>query len=318
MKNKKTIMFVSALMIVVYHLWISVFPRTSTAFQIEQFARFAFFVGVDLFFFISAYSQANRDTTNYGHFIWSRFKTIYIKYIIFAVFACLLQKWPVARLVKVICGIDLFERGGGSFLWFAPSIMIVYLLLPLYKKVDEKFKVGTPVLAVLLWCAIGFLITKFSSYNKIFIFYNRIPIILLGFYACKYKVFEQLKKHRAANLLLGFILLVGGAFLLHRIGYRPPLNKPFHEFFYVVGIPLILGLAIVLDLIPGGKLVRLVGSCTFELYALQMIVGYSLTDFIYKKTQNILATNILALLLIIVISVLVSKLFAVTLLRKKA
>ena len=55
MKNKKSIMAVSAMLILIYHLWINITNST-----IEVYLRQLCVTGVDLFFFVSAYSIANR------------------------------------------------------------------------------------------------------------------------------------------------------------------------------------------------------------------------------------------------------------------
>ena len=162
MKNKSLTMFVAAILIAVFHLWINVTSMGSVASDIEGFVQFICFIGVDMFFAISAFSIAQSNTENYKEFIKKRFSKIYNKFLLFAIIAFILESWTISRLLKVASGIELFARGGGSFLWFAPAILIVYLLLPLYKKVDEHYPKASPVFAILLWLAIGLLLTKWQ------------------------------------------------------------------------------------------------------------------------------------------------------------
>ena len=54
MKNKKLIMFFAALMILIFHLWIYINPITNNLFKIEVFIRTICYIGVDIFFFVSA------------------------------------------------------------------------------------------------------------------------------------------------------------------------------------------------------------------------------------------------------------------------
>ena len=143
MQNKKTIMTFSALFIVIFHMWINV-----TNSPIEMYLRQICVIGVDLFFFLSAYSIGKRKNIEYKKFIIDRFLKIYLKFIIFACIAAFYLKWDISKFIKVILGIELFNKGGGSFLWFIPGIMLVYLTLPLYKKIDEKYPKTTLISAI--------------------------------------------------------------------------------------------------------------------------------------------------------------------------
>ena len=77
----------------------------------------AAYIGVDIFFFVSAYSLAQRDRIEYWKFVGNRLLSIYIPFVLFAVVANFYEKWKYPRFFKVIAGIEFFKRGGGSFLW---------------------------------------------------------------------------------------------------------------------------------------------------------------------------------------------------------
>lgn len=301
MKNKKTIMLVSALMILVYHLWVSPFSRGTQAYEIEQFIRFICFVGVDMFFFVSAYSIARSNTEDYGRFVWARFKAIYLEFAVFALIALACGQLNAMGLLKALTGWQLFEKGGGSFLWFAPAIMLVYLLLPLYKKLEEQYPPAS-VLMLFVWLAVGLLITKRTGYNSIFIFYNRIPVILLGYIFGKYDIPERFANRRPLYITVAVLSAASGVYLLWNIGYRPVLNKPVYDMFYVLGLPLTIGLVMLLDLIPAGRFIRAVGSVTFEMYAIQMIFGFKAADTIYRLTGSPVFTNLLVVTAVTAVS----------------
>ena len=80
---------------------------------------------MDIFFFVSAYSLAQRDRIEYWKFVGNRLLSIYIPFVLFAVVAGFYEKWKYPRFFKVISGIEFFKRGGGSFLWFFVAIMLI-------------------------------------------------------------------------------------------------------------------------------------------------------------------------------------------------
>lgn len=127
MQNKKTIMVFAALFIFIFHLWIPI-----TNLQIEIFLTRLCVIGVDMFFFVSAYSITNVKKEDYKKFISNRFKSIYVKFILLALIGMLYFKWSGTKFIKIILGLELILKGGGSFLWFLPSIMLVYIFLPLF------------------------------------------------------------------------------------------------------------------------------------------------------------------------------------------
>ena len=166
MKNKKVIMTFSSLMIIIFHLWINLSLKNTKINEIETFIRYISFIGVDIFFFLSAYSLERSKINNYLEFIKSRFKKIYLKFIIFSILAFFLNNWNFLKLLKTITGLDLFLKGGGSFLWFIPAIMIIYLLIPLYKKYDN-FK--TLIITIISYLLLVVLLTLILKTDILFI-----------------------------------------------------------------------------------------------------------------------------------------------------
>ena len=299
MKNKSLSMFVSAILIAVFHLWINI-----TSFEIENFIKFICFVGVDIFFLVSAFSIAKSDTENYKEYIKKRFSKIYLKYIFFAIIASIVFGWGITRLIKVVLGIELFTKGGGSFLWFAPAILIVYLLLPLYKRMDETYPKANPVITLSLWFAIYLVLTKVDSVSQILIFYNRIPVILLGFYLGKYDVLEKVRQSKFRYILLSISAICIGIILVYFLGYHSS-----NDFFYILAIPLALGLVMILDILPETRIIDKLGKCSFEMYGLQMIFGFKIADIIYRSLGSAILSNIITIGLLIATSFLLEKAF---------
>lgn len=298
MQNKKSVMAFSALQILIFHLWIF----SANASEIEIFLKQIAYLGVDIFFFLSAYSLASRSVDNYKEFIYSRFKSVYLKFILFALIAFIHNKWTLTKLIKVILSIELFEKGGGTFLWFLPAIMCFYLLFPLFQKFDNKNRKLTLTVVSISWLIISCIITRYTGYKSMFIFWNRIPIFLIGYYMYSYKDKLNIKN----KMILSIGLIIIGLYIAYKFGYKLKLQYPFVDMFYIMVIPLSIGLTLLVDFIPSNnKLISWVGNSTLELYAIQMIFGYDLCNIILIKTKNIMMTNVITLLSVLVISIII-------------
>lgn len=305
MKNKKLLMTVSAFMILFFHLWIYIFPKNN----VEIFLKQICFIGVDIFFFVSAYSIGKKDKINYKEFIKNRFTKIYIKFIVFAFIAFIYQKWQISRFFKVIVGYEFITRGGGSFLWFIPAIMIMYLLLPLYKKIDDKYKIMTSILTVTVYLLMTVLVSLLSNYRSIIIFTNRIPIILIGYYFSKYNLIEKLKMKRCLYAFITTLLLIFGSVLAYKTLTSKFKLSIFPDIFYLTAIPLIIGLILLLDKVPTNKITDFLGSFTLEVYAIQMIFGFNIANDLYSRLNSIWLTNFMSITIVLVLSYIINRIF---------
>ena len=310
MKNKKLIMFFSALLILIFHFWINIFERTSTFYDIETFIRQICFVGVDIFFFLSSYSISKRNIENYKEYVIVRFKKVYIPFIIFSLIATFYFKWNLKTFILTISGLNLFIKGGGSFLWFVPAIMILYMLLPLFNKINNKYK---GVLVFSLWLLLTITISLNSSYSHILIFTNRIPIILIGSYLSKNNIIDKLSKKKYL-LIMSFLLIIG---ILLLYNFKDINIIYIKDLFYLTAIPFTLGLILLLDLIPQNKTINTLGNVTLEMYGIQMIFGYKIATIIFKLFVNSLISNIITIIIIILLSLIINYFINLVLLKKE-
>ncbi|MGN1336974.1 MAG: acyltransferase family protein [Candidatus Coprovivens sp.] len=303
MQNKKSIMFIASLLILIYHLWINV----STSI-IEMYLRYICIIGVDLFFFISAYNIGNRDI-KYKDFIINRIVNIYVKFIIFVIIMAMLKGWEIKKIITIILGIDLFTNGGGSFLWFIPGVMIIYLLLPLYKIVDNKYSKIVPIIAIVSYLSLAIGISYNFYYDEIFILLNRFPIILIGYYIGKYNIINKLNNNKIIYWLLSFILIIVGVIISYYCFNNKIYIDWYYDVIYLFLIPLVLGLILLFDKIKVNNILNKLGSITLELYALQFIIGFSLANYMFMKIGNSLVTNVLVIIILIFISLLIKYIF---------
>lgn len=291
MSNKKFLQSIAALLILIFHLWM---PITSG--PIEAFIVKTGYIGVDLFFFVSAYSLADKEI-KYSELLKNRFLTIYVKFLLLIVAAAIIKGMPLIKMIKAATMVDFFEKGGGAFLWFVPAIFIFYLIYPLFIQWNNRYKI---VIVLVFWLLISVAIELFTGYNKIFIFTNRIPVIMLGFF---------MKKKNLSHVLQ-IICIPVGIILLYLFGYKSKLNSPITEMFYVVAIILVIGIAGISSYVSSGKLWDILSCGTLEMYGLQMIIGPRLVTFIYRTIGNRLATNLIVIVVIFTLSFCISKIYA--------
>ena len=307
MKNKKNVMLYAALLILIFHLWVNITERTSNLFQYENFIRLICYIGVDIFFFISAYSISKKEIKDYKKFILSRLDKVYLPFIIFAIIQFFYKGWKIKTLLLTITSANLFIKGGGSFLWFAPAIMLMYLVLPLLNK---KKNIYTVIFPFIVWLILALLAT-YTTNNQLLIFINRIPIILLGSIISKYNIFEKLNKKLYIGIAI-ILVILGNVILYNTMTYN---FEYIYDIKYILSIPLVLGSIMLIDLIPSNKVSDILGSITFEVYAVQMIIGFDLVSYLLKITKNIVLINISSIILIFTISYIINYIY--TFIRKK-
>ena len=292
----------SALQILIFHLWVFVMHNN----QIEIFIKQISYIGVDIFFFLSAYSLANRHIKSYKSFILNRFYSVYLKFILFSLVAFVYFNWSFSYLVSILTGVNLFMKGGGAFLWFLPAIMLFYVVFPLFQKCDSKNRLITFISVLFIWLIVSFIISNLKYLSQICIFWNRIPIFLLGYYISKFRYKYMIYLSNSIKLITGFILVVIGVLVTYRFAFGVKLQYPFTDMFYIVVIPLVLGLIILLSLIPVNKILKLIGSVTLEMYAIQMIFGYDIVNKLIKLIDSKLVINLLSIVSIIIISIVIN------------
>ena len=276
-ESKRWIAAFAALQILLYHCWIPVFPAGSFLGEAERFFLGVAYVGVDAFFFISAFSLVSRPVEDYPAFLKDRARKILPLFLI---------AWAL-----------------GQFLWFLPSIMLVYVFLPpLYRTCRER-----PVFSFFLlfagWAALtGVILGIIRPEQDLGIFLFRIPSVILGAYAVRFK--DRIGPRGA--LLTGLLLVAIGSLLTHEFGYLDKLDVPFRGSFYLTGIPLMLGQVLLLGLLGQRKgcpkAVSRFGGMTLELYFTQMLLGSCLVSFYYRLTKSRLVTDLAVLTLLIVAS----------------
>lgn len=279
MKCKKSLMGLAALLILVFHFYI---PFTGTDFEKSLYK--GAYLGVDIFFFVSAYSLSRRGIYSYFGFLKNRLLKIYVPFVLFSVVGFIYGKWEITRFLKVISGVEFFTKGGGAFLWFFIGIMIFYFLAPFMVK--AKFKFGFPAMGVmlLLWLALVVLLEYVFKYRPLFILVNRLPIFVLGLY------YDRIRDvmHTKAGVIISTLGLICGYAAVYKYASFQLLNKPVYNTYYIVALPFVFFLIVIWDYVSDRATIKNVplnflGGFTLELYALQMIFGYKIETSVLGK-----------------------------------
>ena len=292
MKCKKSIMGLAALLILIFHFYI---PFTGS--KVEMIMYRAAYIGVDIFFFVSAYSLAQREKITYQTFIRNRLLMIYLPFVMFALIANFYEKWKFPRFFKVVSGVEFFQKGGGAFLWFLVAIMLIYLIAPFLVKMKHKFAWKAFWGMISGWLLLSVIFQYIFQNSDIFILLNRLPVFFIGMY---YEEIRTLlpKKCKLAVILIG---LAAGGYLISKYGSLRLINKPFYDMYYVIAIPFIVSLIALWDFVSSRIKIRnipmqFIGQFTLELYGLQMIFGYDLEIEILNATRQMLPTFLITAL----------------------
>ncbi len=307
MNNKKSIMALSAMMILIFHLWVYVFPGN----WIEQYVRWSAFIGVDIFFILSAYSLTKHAPGKYVDFILGRFRAVYLKFILFSIVAAVVSGWTITRLLLTASGIQLWQKGGGAFLWFLPAIMLFYLAFPFLRKLYEKNMWLGFILMLAVWLTVGILVSTFTSYRAMFIYWNRIPALALGMLWCMLEDRVPIANDNAwFKVFTGVILLALGTVIMYYAAYRNMLSKPIADMFYVMALPSAIGIIFIVSLLPENRVIRYIGASTLEMYAVQMIFGYKWAQSVLKITDSPILTNIVSIALVTIVAVMTNQVYS--------
>lgn len=307
LKTKKQIMAVAAILIAVYHLWIPVFSIDGLHGRIEHFFVSIGYIGVDLFFFLSAYTLSKYSIVSRWKFIVKRLSKIYPVFLLFCISALLIGKLSFKKFLATAFFWDFIKQGGGSFLWFIPAIILMYITFPYFKSALSNYSPFKRLaISLSVWIALSFAIEYgLRGIADISIFLMRIPVILLGMFLAEYEGLWSIKR----RLVTGVLLFLPGIVLVYQFGYLNKLRAPFDGMFYIIALPCVLGLIFLLDAAlqsSSFKFADMIGNATLELYCIQMLIGSELVSAIFKLTKIKILTNFITFAIVILFSIALS------------
>jgi peptidoglycan/LPS O-acetylase OafA/YrhL len=244
--------------------------RLDVAWHLDTFPFTPFIhgnLGVDLFFFASAYGcSASWEHNNWFQYYVNRIRRIFPQYILFLIIV-LSYFYPGTSLfhnVKVVllsltglAPINLFHT---RIEWFIPSLLLVYFTLPLLKmilNVKERWQITIMVLGLILSQTL-------LKYDLLYwTFQTRIPVIMCG-------VFAYLNRERKGYCIKVFSLMLIIAFCMRE-----------EMIIYSMIVPLLMvSLSFVnLSNVPAKSLFSWFGKHSLEIFFAQTIT----TQFIMHR-----------------------------------
>ena len=207
-ENRFYFMGIAIIAIILHHLCY----RLDVAWHLDTIPFTPFIhgnIGVDLFFFASAYGCcASWERHSWRQYYGNRIRRIYPQYILFLIIVLLLF-YPDASLLhnlKVIAlnltglaPINLFHT---RIEWFIPSLLLVYFTLPLLNWI-LSVKDRCSIVIMLLGLILSWVLLKFDYLY--WTFQARIPVVMCG-------VFAYLNRERKGYCIKVFSLLLLTAF----------------------------------------------------------------------------------------------------------
>ncbi len=183
-ENRGYFMGIAMILVILHHLCL----RLEDAWHLDSFPFSIFYwgqIGVDIFFFVSAYGCcASWEKNSWWRYLLRRIKRIYPQYILFLliVLAWFYADSSVLHRIKMavvsLVGIAPVYRMGVNIEWYIPSLLMMYIFLPLaFMGLSHAHKSGQ-VLILLALVLFSPLLLKYIPIYYAFV--ARWPVILCG------------------------------------------------------------------------------------------------------------------------------------------
>ncbi|WP_162852607.1 acyltransferase family protein [Dinghuibacter silviterrae] len=270
--------------------------------------------GVDIFLFLSGlglYYSLAKDA-RVGRFYWNRFIRILPTYWAVIILATLMEYVVLHRhtpWVELFYELSTtgFWLNATKFDWYVPSLLVLYLVFPLFFRAFRARGAMATGVVVVLGVALSLAITA-TRFNYLLIFTTRIPIFFLGAQA-GYMIRENRSKADSPAALLAGGAPLWGQLALFGLGLAG-LVAAFHFFtpqqrwwngtwwypFIFITPALCNGLAFLFDRFPARAL-RWCGRYSLEIYLV-----HTLVFGLHKETARFFPNDFVAYAVYVVIS----------------
>lgn len=305
-ESRGELMGISAVLIVIFHLFLPVMADIPIVGTIEDFFLMKGFCAVDVFFLLSGTGLVRSIRNNsLKVFYYRRFKRIFLPFFLVALCYMLKGEWTFFTFVKTVTGAGFILGDIHLFLWFVPAITICYLLYPLYFRFYSRSKhpvMFTAITAAAVIAAGVILIHLGIIFHTLLMF--RIPTLLMGTLLAdrqNSKAFKLTKK----VILICLIVMPAGILLIS--GLFPQIIAYKYLVSGFIGVPFAILLSAV-NTKAGKEMIlrkamRAVGRISFETYCIHpfffnaVVVILINTYFpIYFSSSPDLLINIIALI----------------------
>lgn len=307
---RSSIMGVGALLIVIFHLWLSLFAKIEYVSTIERVIKNICYCGVDIFFLVSGlglyYSlKKNKDVKQ---FYKRRFPKFILPWLLTAVLTALTSHWSLSTFIENVTGYSFFTKSIYIFKWYVIAICIVYLLFPVYFNLFEKSKNKTAFtfLFIVIWIAVCIMINaRVDLYGILW----RIVIFVIGVYL-EYSI---LNEEKTINVYLVWLIFILGIVIFYlnftkviKINIVEP-NSLIANSLLALSISYLV--AMFCQKHPKvNKVLSLIGGCSLEMYLFQELIGYQIIGLTSKFLPRIIV-NVLVIIIVTICCYYLNKIF---------
>jgi hypothetical protein len=277
------------------------------------------------FFFISgylAYESFQKREYSLRRFFKSKFKTLYLPFVVAAVFYFALQAIGTPtdplQLVSHVLMLNIFDAintvYNWSSLWFIPYLLLYMLIICLMEKYIPSLKLQVTALSA-LWIITLMLFALNSPLRLGLIFNQFIFIFVSGFYIHKFDLYEKILNYKTALLLLPLIIFF--CFDLSSLfNYATPLDT-LVALLYLNARSILLTFGLVLLTLytirklglPKNGFSKQIATRSAFIYLSEPFISFLILNYVFGQTDNVLFASGALFYLYIVVRVIVLFIF---------
>ena len=293
LKYRNIFMALAILWIIFYHM------KYTINIPIIKFIKNTGYGGVDIFIFASGigcfYSLYKNENIN--GFIKRRIKKLMPTFWVFILFFIAYRLFNKTIGIRSIIGnilcVESFAFNKHEFNWYISCIWLFYFLAPyLYfytKNIKSHFKAFLFLILLLLFTL------PFMRNDALIIMVTRLPLFFLGIYFGK--LINEDYKLSKTQLILSILIMIIGIFILkYSFIYYKKLLGDYGLYWYpfiLITPPLCIIISSICDLINKNKVGKFIlkifdklGTITFELYLVHVLIFEIVRDMLSNKTLN--------------------------------
>ena len=258
-------------------LWIMMLHFTFTQIKPLGFIAQYGFAGVEIFMLVSGLGLFYSLHSNHNiiQFYKKRLLRIFPTYYILGIFASFLLFHD--NIIDYLYRYSTvgFWAGGLYWEWYIPSIVILYLLSPLFKYILDKryfillFCIGVSILVITYY-----IICQRNILDRVhFFFVYRIPAFILGM-VCAYWIKNNIStKYYYAFLIAGIPIFCYFFPQHHQLS-----NYKYFSLLFLLPFFTLLFIVISKYIKKYNPIIRAIGNASLEIYLVQSILFYALTN----------------------------------------
>ena len=257
-------------------MWIMMLHFTFTQIKPLGFVAQYGFAGVEIFMLVSGlglFFSLDKDS-NIGHFYRRRLLRIFPTYFILGIIASIILFHDnIFNYVYRYSTIG-FWTGGPYWEWYVPSIVALYLIAPLLKKmIDKRLMALMICLSILIFVVSYFVVSKeiISAKDPHFFLLYRIPTFMLGM-ICAYWI----KQNTSAKYFYIILLMGIPCFVLLFPHHHEIYNYKYFSLVFLLPIFLLCFIAISKHLSFLNPILAAIGKASLETYLIQAIFFHAI------------------------------------------